>query len=130
MFSFLKLIDGVSIVGYVIDETDECIFIENAVEMGDRRKDIIERHYFFRGMYCPFTNDFPILTQIYKDHVISYHENLDDYLETQYKKFVNTWHTAKHKTPELQPTSEVTNEELETLRAMLEFQGLANNEIH
>lgn len=130
MFSFLKLIDGVSIVGNVIDENDQCIYIENAVEMGSRRQDVVERHYFFRGMYCPFSNDYPVVTQIYKDHIVSYHENLDEYLLTQYNKFVKTWHTAKKKVPQLESTSEVTNEELEVLQAMLEIQGLANNEIH
>lgn len=133
MFSLLKLIDNSIVVGYVTHEEEHSLTIENAVEIGvrPRPENFVEQYYFIKGMFSPFSISNPIQTEIYKEHVISFQDQLDPYLENQYIKYITKWFEARRIKDNFEESlPEVSKEDIETLEAMLQYQALANNEIH
>jgi hypothetical protein len=131
MFSFIKLIDGTALIGNIIDESDQTYFIEDAVELGSKNLTTLERQYFFKNVYSPFSTSSEIITEIYKDHIISVHQDMDEYVFSHWQRYVAKWKTLRGEaTISTEPTNEVNKEDVEKLKAFLEYQSLANNEIH
>ena len=77
MFSFIKLIDGTALIGNIVDESDQTYIIEDAVELGSKNLTTLERQYFFKNVYSPFSTSSEIITEIYKDHIISIHQDFN-----------------------------------------------------
>ena len=69
MFSFIRLIDGTVMIGNVVNESDQTYIIEDAVELGSKDLNSLERQFFFKNIYSPFSTSSEILTEIYKDHI-------------------------------------------------------------
>jgi hypothetical protein len=133
MFSLLKLIDKSIVIGYVTHEGEHSLTIENPVEIGvrPRAENFVEQYYYIKGMWSPFTISNPIQTEVYKEHVISFQDQLDAYLEDQYNRYIKNWYGArKLKDSFEEALPEVNKEDIETLEALLQRQALANNEIH
>ena len=131
MFSFIKLIDGTALIGNIIDESDQTYFIEDAVELGSKNLTTLERQYFFKNVYSPFSTSSEIITEIYKDHIISVHQDMDEYVLSHCQRYVAKWKTLRGEASiSTEPTNEVNKEDVEKLKAFLEYQALANNEIH
>jgi hypothetical protein len=131
MFSFLKLIDGTTLIGNIIDESDQTYFIEDAVELGSKNLTTLERQYFFKNVYSPFSTSSEIITEIYKDHIISIHHDMDEYVLGHWQRYVAKWKNLRgESTLSTEPTNEVNKDDVEKLKAFLEYQSLANNEIH
>lgn len=131
MFSFIKLIDGTALIGNIIDESDQTYFIEDAVELGSKNLTTLERQYFFKNVYSPFSTSSEIITEIYKDHIISVHQDMDEYVFSHWQRYVAKWKNLRGEaTISTEPTNEVNKEDVEKLKAFLEYQSLANNEIH
>lgn len=131
MFSFLKLIDGTALIGNIIDESDQTYFIEDAVELGSKNLTTLERQYFFKNVYSPFSTSSEIITEIYKDHIISIHQDMDEYVLSHWQRYVAKWKNLRGEaTISTEPTNEVNKDDVEKLKAFLEYQSLANNEIH
>lgn len=131
MFSFLKLIDGTALIGNIIDESDQTYFIEDAVELGSKNLTTLERQYFFKSVYSPFSTSSEIITEIYKDHIISIHQDMDEYVLSHWQRYVAKWKNLRGEaTISTEPTNEVNKDDVEKLKAFLEYQSLANNEIH
>lgn len=131
MFSFIKLIDGTALIGNIIDESDQTYFIEDAVELGSKNLTTLERQYFFKNVYSPFSTSSEIITEIYKDHIISVHQDMDEYVLSHWQRYVAKWKTLRGEASiSTEPTNEVNKEDVEKLKAFLEYQALANNEIH
>ena len=131
MFSFIKLIDGTALIGNIIDESDQTYFIEDAVELGSKNLTTLERQYFFKNVYSPFSTSSEIITEIYKDHIISVHQDMDEYVLSHWQRYVAKWKTLRGEAAiSTEPTNEVNKEDVEKLKAFLEYQALANNEIH
>lgn len=131
MFSFLKLIDGTALIGNIIDESDQTYFIEDAVELGSKNLTTLERQYFFKNVYSPFSTSSEIITEIYKDHIISIHQDMDEYVLSHWQRYVAKWKNLRGEaTISTEPTNDVNKDDVERLKAFLEYQSLANNEIH
>lgn len=131
MFSFLKLIDGTALIGNVIDESDQTYFIEDAVELGSKNLTTLERQYFFKNVYSPFSTSSEIITEIYKDHIISIHQDMDEYVLSHWQRYVAKWKNLRGEASiSTEPTNDVNKDDVEKLKAFLEYQSLANNEIH
>lgn len=132
MFSFIKLIDGTALIGNIVDESDQTYIIEDAVELGSKNLTTLERQYFFKNVYSPFSTSSEIITEIYKDHIISIHQDLDEYVLNHWQRYVAKWKNLRgDATISSAPTDEpVTKDDVEKLKAFLEYQALANNEIH
>ena len=131
MFSFLKLIDGTALIGNIINETDQTYFIEDAVELGSKNLTTLERQYFFKNVYSPFSTSSEIITEIYKDHIISIHQDMDEYVLSHWQRYVAKWKNLRGEaTISTEPSDEVNKDDVEKLKAFLEYQSLANNEIH
>lgn len=131
MFSFLKLIDGTALIGNVIDESDQTYFIEDAVELGSKNLTTLERQYFFKNVYSPFSTSSEIITEIYKDHIISIHQDMDEYVLSHWQRYVAKWKNLRGEaTISTEQTNDVNKDDVERLNAFLEYQSLANNEIH
>ena len=131
MFSFIKLIDGTALIGNIIDDSDQTYFIEDAVELGSKNLTTLERQYFFKNVYSPFSTSSEIITEIYKDHIISVHQDMDEYVLSHWQRYVAKWKTLRGEAAiSTEPTNEVNKEDVEKLKAFLEYQALANNEIH
>ena len=131
MFSFIKLIDGTALIGNSIEESDQTYFIEDAVELGSKNLTTLERQYFFKNVYSPFSTSSEIITEIYKDHIISVHQDMDEYVLNHWQRYVAKWKTLRGEAAiSTEPTNEVNKEDVEKLKAFLEYQALANNEIH
>ena len=131
MFSFLKLIDGTTLIGNIIDESDQTYFIEDAVELGSKNLTTLERQYFFKNVYSPFSTSSEIITEIYKDHIISIHHDMDEYVLGHWQRYVAKWKNLRgESTLSTEPTNEVNKDDVDKLKAFLEYQSLANNEIH
>ena len=131
MFSFLKLIDGTALIGNIIDESDQTYFIEDAVELGSKNLTTLERQYFFKNVYSPFSTSNEIITEIYKDHIISIHQDMDEYVLSHWQRYVAKWKNLRGEaTISTEPSNEVNKDDVEKLKAFLEYQSLANNEIH
>ena len=131
MFSFIKLIDGTALIGNIIDESDQTYFIEDAVELGSKNLTTLERQYFFKNVYSPFSTSSEIITEIYKDHIISIHQDMDEYVLSHWQRYVAKWKNLRGEaTISTEPTNEVNKDDVEKLKAFLEYQSLANNEIH
>lgn len=131
MFSFIKLIDGTALIGNIIDESDQTYFIEDAVELGSKNLTTLERQYFFKNVYSPFSTSSEIITEIYKDHIISIHQDMDEYVLSHWQRYVAKWKNLRGEaTISTEPTNDVNKDDVERLKAFLEYQSLANNEIH
>ena len=131
MFSFLKLIDGTALIGNIIDQSDQTYFIEDAVELGSKNLTTLERQYFFKNVYSPFSTSNEIITEIYKDHIISIHQDMDEYVLSHWQRYVAKWKNLRGEaTISTEPSNEVNKDDVEKLKAFLEYQSLANNEIH
>ena len=131
MFSFIKLIDGTALIGNIIDESDQTYIIEDAVELGSKNLTTLERQYFFKNVYSPFSTSNEIITEIYKDHIISIHQDMDEYVLSHWQRYVAKWKNLRGEaTISTEPTNEVNKDDVERLKAFLEYQSLANNEIH
>lgn len=131
MFSFLKLIDGTALIGNIINETDQTYFIEDAVELGSKNLTTLERQYFFKNVYSPFSTSSEIITEIYKDHIISIHQDIDEYVLSHWQRYVAKWKNLRGEaTISTEQTNDVNKDDVERLNAFLEYQSLANNEIH
>jgi len=131
MFSFIRLIDGTALIGNIIDESDQTYFIEDAVELGSKNLTTLERQYFFKNVYSPFSTSNEIITEIYKDHIISIHQDMDEYVLSHWQRYVAKWKNLRGEaTISTEPTNEVNKDDVERLKAFLEYQSLANNEIH
>lgn len=131
MFSFIKLIDGTALIGNIIDESDQTYIIEDAVELGSKNLTTLERQYFFKNVYSPFSTSSEIITEIYKDHIISIHQDMDEYVLSHWQRYVAKWKNLRGEaTISTEPTNEVNKDDVEKLKAFLEYQSLANNEIH
>lgn len=131
MFSFIKLIDGTALIGNIIDESDQTYIIEDAVELGSKNLTTLERQYFFKNVYSPFSTSSEIITEIYKDHIISIHQDMDEYVLSHWQRYVAKWKNLRGEaTISTEPTNEVNKDDVERLKAFLEYQSLANNEIH
>lgn len=131
MFSFIRLIDGTALIGNIIDESDQTYFIEDAVELGSKNLTTLERQYFFKNVYSPFSTSNEIITEIYKDHIISIHQDMDEYVLSHWQRYVAKWKNLRGEaTISTEPTNEVNKDDVEKLKAFLEYQSLANNEIH
>lgn len=131
MFSFLKLIDGTALIGNIIEESDQTYFIEDAVELGSKNLTTLERQYFFKNVYSPFSTSSEIITEIYKDHIISIHQDIDEYVLSHWQRYVAKWKNLRGEaTISTEQTNDVNKDDVEKLKAFLEYQSLANNEIH
>jgi hypothetical protein len=131
MFSFLKLIDGTALIGNIIEESDQTYFIEDAVELGSKNLTTLERQYFFKNVYSPFSTSSEIITEIYKDHIISIHQDIDEYVLSHWQRYVAKWKNLRGEaTISTEQTNDVNKDDVERLNAFLEYQSLANNEIH
>lgn len=131
MFSFLKLIDGTALIGNIIEESDQTYFIEDAVELGSKNLTTLERQYFFKNVYSPFSTSSEIITEIYKDHIISIHQDMDEYVLSHWQRYVAKWKNLRGEaTISTEQTNDVNKDDVERLNAFLEYQSLANNEIH
>lgn len=131
MFSFLKLIDGTALIGNIIEESDQTYFIEDAVELGSKNLTTLERQYFFKNVYSPFSTSSEIITEIYKDHIISIHQDMDEYVLSHWQRYVAKWKNLRGEaTISTEQTNDVNKDDVEKLKAFLEYQSLANNEIH
>jgi hypothetical protein len=132
MFSFLKLVDGTALIGNIIDESDQTYILEDAVELGSKNLNTLERQYFFKNVYSPFSTSSEIITELYKDHIVSIHQDIDDYVLDHWLRYVAKWKTLRGKAA-LGPTADdedVNKEDVDKLKAFLEYQSLANTEIH
>lgn len=132
MFSFIKLINNAIVIGQVTHEDEVSLVIENAVEIGVKpHVHAAEQHYHIKGMFSPFSSSNPILTEIYKEHVLSTHEDLDVFLEKQYMQYITDWFDARDNRNNLKSNlEEVKQEDVDMLEALLQRQANANNEIH
>lgn len=131
MFSFIRLIDGSSLVGNMISESEYEITLTNALIMGiEHRPGEIEQKYFFKGMYCPFTTGGEIHTVLEKRNIVSFHSGLDSHLESQYNKYIKDWFKARTDFQEfnLEEVEKALEESLDMLQAMSEVS--ANTNIH
>jgi len=131
MFSFLKLIDGTALIGNIIDESEQTYILEDAVELGSKNLNTLERQYFFKNVYSPFSTSSEIITELYKDHIVSIHQDIDDYVLDHWQRYVAKWKTLRGGAA-LGPTADedVKKEDVDKLKAFLEYQSLANTEIH
>ena len=131
MFSFIRLIDGTVMIGNVVDESDQTYIIEDAVELGSKDLNSLERQFFFKNIYSPFSTSSEILTEIYKDHIISIHQDLDTFVYDHWQRYVSKWKSLRGKsTAPIAEDEKISREQIEELKAYLEYQALANTEIH
>ena len=132
MFNFIKLINNTIIIGQITHEDEVSLVIENAVEIGLKPHiSAAEQHYHIKGMYSPFSSSTPILTEIYKEHVLSTHDDLDVFLEKQYMQYITDWFNARDNRKNIKSSlEEVKQEDVDLLEALLQRQAIANNEIH
>lgn len=131
MISFIKLIDGQTLVGSCTVETEFDITITNAVVVGiDYRRGQVEQKYYFKGMYCPFIESDAIDTVLEKRNIISFHSGLDSHLESQYNRYIEDWFRARTDFNELnvEEVEKVLEDTLDQIRAMNDL--TANTIIH
>jgi|TARA_R110000851_G_scaffold328056_2_gene498292 hypothetical protein len=134
IIALVKLLDKTSVVGEVVSENEAYMEIKNAVVLASSPISITEFRYFFSGMHNPFPKASPIISRIYKDHVIAYYDELDHSLIVHREKFIKQWFERRkpiqtEEEVELEAHS-IDREALEELEAYLEIKNLANTEIH
>jgi hypothetical protein len=134
IISLIKLLDRTAVVGEVVAENEAYMEIKNAVVLASSPISITEFRYFFSGMHNPFPKTSPIISRIYKDHVIAYYDDLDPSLIVHREKFVKQWFERRipiktEEEVELEAHS-IDKEALEELEAYMQFKDLANTEIH
>lgn len=130
MFSFIKLIDGTALIGNIAEETEQTYLIEDAVELGSKNLTTLERQYFFKNVYSPFSVSDAIITEIFKDHIISIHQDIDNYVIDHWQRYVAKWKNLRGEATLESNDGKVNKDDVEKLKAFLEYQTLANTEIH
>jgi len=95
MASFIRLIDGTAGIAIVENYDHDFLTVSNFVEFETWPNDSLEQKYTFRGMYFPFSPSDPIIVTIPSMHVLSVNNDVDDYLLTQYYKYVEQWYRAR-----------------------------------
>lgn len=127
MITFIRLVDGSTIVGKVISSNEVEVNIENALIVDSGYTESIEQKYFFLGMYLPFSQHKPIISTIRHNNIIAMHNNVEPYLEKQYNKYIKSWFKAKDAFLNVSESSD--KQITETVEAMAELL-LANTSVH